>query len=95
MTHPPTDPQQLQAEIHATRLHFLQTELDVGNTMLDTARASHDDDVRARRWGRAREAHDEVARQLAKGDALGLSDAERARIGDDLARLRERLDDGA
>ena len=85
------DAHQSRADLYTPRLHFLTVELEVGNTMLDVAAGTRDDESRLRRRARAQEAHDEVERQLAKGDALGIALSDRERIAADLARLRERL----
>ena len=95
MAEPSPEFEQIESQVHATRLHFLQVELEVGNTMLDVAANSHDPAVHERRRARARAAHDEVERQLARGDALGLSAPERGELAEALARLRERFDTGS
>ncbi len=91
MSRPHADVEQLQEKLHSTRLHFLTVELEVGQTMLATAASSEDPATSARRHARAQEAHDEVARQLARGKALGLTPSEHDQIATGLARLGERI----
>ena len=81
---------ELEIAVRLAYVHFLRVELEVGNTMLDAAESA-DENVRTRRWGRAREAHDEIVRQLARGTKLGLPARERGEIRDGLARLTKRL----
>lgn len=92
MSRPGPDAQQLQAQVHATRLQFLTAELEVADTMLDTAASSADREANARRRARAREACDEVARHLARPAELGLTPDEEAGLAAALARVRARFD---
>ena len=85
------DTPHLQAQIHANRMSFLAAELEVANTMLNTAAGSADAESNARRRARAVEARDELERQLAKGAELGLTPAEYETVAAGLARLRARL----
>jgi hypothetical protein len=82
----------LQDAAEATQLQFLRVELEVGNTMLDTADSTRDVTVRARRRARAQDAHDVVARQLAREPELRLTTDERDGIIAGLADLASRLD---
>jgi hypothetical protein len=81
---------ELEIAVRLAYVHFLRVELEVGNTMLDAAEGA-DEEVRTRRRWRAQEAHDEIARQLARGTKLGLPARERGEIRDGLARLTKRL----
>lgn len=88
---PETNPEQLLAGVLASQLRFLQTELQVGHTMLDAAATTQDAEASARRRARAKEAYDEVARRLTADGALSISDAERERLRVELAALEARL----
>jgi hypothetical protein len=81
----------LEIAVRLAYVRFLRVELEVGNTMLDAAANRIDREVRLRRKGRAQEAHDEVARQLARGAQLGLHALELAEVRAGLARLKARL----
>ena len=76
----------------ATRLSFLQVELQTGNTLLDAADTTKLESTRVRRRARAQEAHDVVAGYLSGETELGLTAAQRAELDVGLAQLRARLD---
>jgi hypothetical protein len=82
----------LEAVVTANRFAFLHAELLTGNTMLDAAEVTLQGSTRDRRYALAREAHDVVARHLARGPALGLSVLEWDDVSDGLAHLKARLD---
>ena len=83
----------LTESLAAGRLDFLRVELQVCGTLLDAADGSRDDVARARRRARAQEAHDEVARHLAKGAMPGLTAAQWTELTTGLAALSQRLGD--
>lgn len=83
----------LESQVAAHRLHFLETELSIGNTMLDAAAITQIPASRTRRVAAAWEAHDEVARSLARGDHPAFTAAEQEGLEAGLARLRSRLEE--
>jgi len=86
-----TDPYDYFASAAAYRLMFLNTEIAVGNTLLDAAAVTRDPVARVRRVARAQQAHDEVARQLATAPERRFTTAERDALESGLAKLTERL----
>ncbi len=65
---------------------FLPTDLELANTFLDVARSTGDAERRLRNIANARNAHDTVKRFAAK-----LTEPERSRIEQVLAKLKKRL----
>ncbi len=87
--------ERLADAVAADRVQFLETELQVGNTMLNAANSTRDAEARVRRVARAQEAHDEVARHLATDAPSAFSTAERGELMMRLTLLRARLADAA
>jgi hypothetical protein len=83
----------IQEEARAVRVDFLVTELQTGHTLLDTARATRNEETRERTRALAREAYEEVTHRLASDRALALGAEEHAEIVAEHERLAARLRD--
>ena len=82
----------LAGQVAAHRLHFLETELFIGNTVLDAAAVTHIPVSRTRRVLAAWAAHDESTRSLARGEHPAFTAAEQQGLEEGRAQLRSRLD---
>src|SRR5213075_2441481 len=79
----------LRDAMRAVRARFCLTDIEVGFTMLDRARATRDPSVRRRTWAIAQSAHDTVVRMLRSED---IPQSRRALIGERLKALALRLE---
>jgi hypothetical protein len=81
----------LRESARCAAVEFLRTEIRTANTLLDVAATGAGGDAHARRRGAARTAYDEVARHLAEGSKLVMTDRERGELATSLADLARRL----
>lgn len=90
MDHADTNEADLANAVRSSALEFMRVELKIGNTMLDLAAATSDQETHARRHAQATEACNTVKRYLGE-PAVPLPAEDRESIATGLRALEQRI----
>ncbi len=84
------DPEEIRGQFNATRLQFINTELDLADTFLSVAKSARLDTEKSERTlGYARTAYETVTHLLRDAE---LSPVERSKVESRLGRLKSALE---